>query len=119
MVLLKRKFKTFVENFSPKRNVLTLDNAEELIQLANSMYYFSPTFDRYSVEEYTVFDSQSRQWTFNGPVEIEAKTYMYVLSQTQYDFAGKLMLYFPQRLEICNPEDSQFLDGTSLRVRLK
>jgi hypothetical protein len=119
MASFKHKFKTFVQKLSLKRNVITLDNAEELIQLANSMYYFTPNFDKYSPQEYSILDSQARPWVFNGPVEINNQIYMYVLSNTQYDFSGELMLYFPQRLEICNPQDSQFLYGTSLRVKLK
>ena len=118
MANIQNKIRSFVVKLSPKRRVLTLDNAEELIQLSHDMYYNTPTFDKYSAQEYTILDSHARPWTFNGPVEINAHIWMYLTSHIKYDFAGELMLYFPQKLEICNPQDSQYLDGTSLRIRL-
>ena len=90
MANIQNKIRSFVVKLSPKRRVLTLDNAEELIQLSHDMYYNTPTFDKYSAQEYTILDSHARPWTFNGPVEINAHIWMYLTSPIKYDFAGEL-----------------------------
>lgn len=118
MTTISHKITTKIKKLSPRRHVLTRDYAEEIINICDHMYYNDPTFNRNSPGEYSFIDSKARKWGLNGPVKINKHTYVYVISDHQYDFSGDLILYLPQRLEICSPADSLNLSGTCLRVRI-